>query len=59
MNNVQELVVNGVVIVSEKKKYASPETEVINLDYQPKLLSASDYSAGFKGVSRDSWDDEE
>ena len=43
-------VANGVVIFGEKRKYASPEIEVVNLDEQPKLLSASTYSAGFKDI---------
>ena len=34
-------VANGVTTFSEKMEYASPEIEVINLDVQPKLLSAS------------------
>ncbi len=28
-------------VATERKKYVSPEIEVINLDEQPKLLSAS------------------
>jgi len=34
-------VANGVATFGEKRKYVSPEIEVINLDEQPKLLSAS------------------
>ncbi len=43
-------VANGVATVQDKRKYASPEIEVVNLDEQPKLLSASTYSAGFQGI---------
>lgn len=43
-------VANG---VATKKKYVSPEIEVIELDEQPKLLSASGFGAGFQGVERD------
>jgi hypothetical protein len=46
-------------VPSPKKKYVSPEMEVFYLDEQPKLLSASEFGAGFRGVSRDSWDDED
>ena len=35
---IENNVVNG---ATTKKKYVSPEIEVINLDEQPKLLSAS------------------
>ena len=46
---------NGVATVGEKRKYVSPEIEVVNLDEQPKLLSASGpYGASFHGI-----DDEE
>ena len=48
-------VANG---AATKKKYVSPEIEVINLDEQPKLLSAST-GAGIEGVGRGSWDDED
>lgn len=47
---------NGVATVGEKRKYASPEIEVINLDEQPKLLSASptsSYGASFDGIEDD------
>ena len=44
--------------VATRGKYVSPEIEVINLDEQPKLLSAST-GAGIEGVGRGSWDDEE
>jgi len=43
-------VANGVATVQDKRKYARPEIEVVNLDEQPKLLSASTYSAGFKDI---------
>ena len=42
-------VVNG---ATTKKKYVSPEIEVVNLDEQPKLLSAST-GARFYDVERD------
>ena len=47
-------VVNG---VATKKKYVSPEIEVINLDEQPKLLSASyrTNGAGFDDADREEW----
>ncbi len=54
-------VANGVATFGEKKKYASPEIEVINLDEQPKLLSASatgvtkSFGAGFADDSEDEW----
>ena len=48
MNKVQNTVVNGVATVRNKNKYASPEIEVINLDEQPKLLSASTRGAGIE-----------
>ena len=47
-------------VAAGKKKYVKPECEVIYLDEEPKLLSASNYGAGFSGVNRGgSWDDEE
>ena len=46
-------VANGVATFGEKKKYASPEIEVVNLDEQPKLLSASSYTTGFQGIEED------
>ena len=41
--------------VATKKKYVSPEIEVINLDEQPKLLSASGFTSGasFDDISED------
>jgi len=47
-------VANDVATFGEKKKYVSPEIEVINLDEQPKLLSASGpYDANFRGIDDD------
>ena len=43
-------VVNG---AATKKKYVSPEIEVINLDEQPMLLSESPYGARFYDVDRE------
>ena len=34
-------VANDVATFGEKKKYVSPEIEVVNLDEQPKLLTVS------------------
>lgn len=50
-------VANG---VATKKKYVSPEIEVVNLEEQPKLLSSStgSYSssgAGFDDAAREEW----
>lgn len=41
-----------VIDAATKKKYVSPEIEVVNLDMQPQLLSGSGYTGGakFKGV---------
>jgi hypothetical protein len=39
-------VANGVATFGEKKKYASPEIEVVNLEEQPKLLAQS-FKSGF------------
>ncbi|MBQ4407816.1 MAG: hypothetical protein II852_12515 [Bacteroidales bacterium] len=50
MNKVQYKVVNGVATVQDKKKYVSPEIEVVNLDEQPKLLYISG-GAGTQGLS--------
>ena len=54
--NFDNKVANGVA--TEKKKYASPEIEVINLDEQPRLLAGST-GAGFSGVTRGSWDEDD
>ena len=35
--------------VATKKKYVSPEIEVVNLDKQPKLLAGSGFSASRNG----------
>ena len=48
--------------VVARRKYVSPEIEVINLDEQPKLLSAStggaSGTAGWgNGLSDDKWDE--
>ena len=45
-------VANGVATVQDRRKYVSPEIEVINLDEQPKLLSAST-GAKFYDLDRD------
>jgi len=50
-------VANGVATFGEKKKYASPEIVVVNLDEQPKLLSAS--NRGSFGLSGNEDADEE
>ena len=53
---IDNKVANG---VTTKKKYASPEIEVIELDAQPKLLSASavprSFGAGLGDDSEDDW----
>ena len=41
---IENNVVNG---ATTKKKYVSPEIEVVNLDEQPKLLSASAVPSSF------------
>ncbi len=52
--NFENNVANG---VATKKKYVSPEIEVINLDEQPKLLSAS---VGTRGLTNyGEWSDSE
>jgi len=45
-------VANDVATIGEKRKYASPEIEVVNLEEQPKLLSAST-GAKFYDLDRD------
>ncbi len=52
---IENNVVNG---ATTKKKYVSPEIEVVNLDEQPKLLSASPNGGSF-GLSDNSDADEE
>ena len=45
--------------VATKKKYVSPEIEVVNLDEQPKLLYVSG-GAGTQGLTNGGlWSDEE
>ena len=52
-------VANGVAAVGEKRKYVSPEIEVIDLDETPKLLSASavqrSFGAGLGDDDEESW----
>ena len=52
---IENNVVNG---ATTKKKYVSPEIEVVNLDEQPKLLSASPNGGPF-GLRGNSDADEE
>jgi hypothetical protein len=40
-------------VAAGKMEYVKPHCEVIYLDEKPKLLSASNYGAGFKGIERD------
>lgn len=43
-------------VATKRKKYVSPEIEVINLDEQPKLLAGSPFSpsgVGFDGIDED------
>ena len=49
--NFEENVANDVA--TKRKKYVSPEIEVINLDAQPQLLSESPYGAKFYDIDRD------
>ena len=53
-------VANGVATFGEKKKYVSPEIEVVNLDEQPKLLAQSfTGGAGTQGLSNGGeWSDD-
>ncbi len=50
-------ILNNVVAndVATRRKYVSPEIEVINLDEQPKLLSASGFTGGasFRDIDED------
>ena len=58
----QKISINAVAldVAVGKKQYVKPQIEVIDLDEQPKLLSASTYGAGFSGVNRGgSWNDDE
>ena len=45
-------VANGVATVQDKRQYVRPEIEVVNLDEQPKLLSAS-FKSGFADDAED------
>ena len=50
-------VANDVATVQDKRQYVSPEIEVVNLDEQPKLLSAS---VGTRGLTNGGeWSDDE
>ena len=53
---IENNVVNG---ATTKKKYVSPEIEVVNLDEQPKLLSASavqrSFGAGLGDDDSEDW----
>ena len=41
-------------VATKRKKYVSPEIEVIDLDEQPRLLAGSTtHGARFRGVDRD------
>ena len=43
-------------VATERKKYVSPEIEVINLDSQPQLLAGSPFSpsgVGFDGIGEE------
>ena len=46
-------------VATKRKKYVSPEIEVIDLDEQPRLLSASgvnrSFGAGFGDDSEEDW----
>ncbi|MBQ2097604.1 MAG: hypothetical protein II480_05475 [Bacteroidales bacterium] len=53
--NFENNVANG---VATKKKYVSPEIEVINLDAQPQLLAQSatrSFGAGFADDNEEDW----
>ena len=52
-----EDVANGVATVQDKRKYVSPEIVVVNLDEQPKLLSAS--TSGTAGWGNGTLSDDE
>jgi len=51
---------NDVATFGEKKKYVSPEIEVVNLDEQPKLLAQSfTGGAGTQGLTNGAdWEDD-
>lgn len=50
---------NDVATIGVRRKYASPEIEVINLDEQPKLLSGSavprSFGAGLGDDESEDW----
>ena len=48
----KKISVNAVAldVAAGKKQYVKPQIEVIDLDVQPKLLSASSYGAGFNSI---------
>ncbi len=53
-------VANDVATIGVRRKYASPEIEVVNLDEQPKLLSAStgvtrSFGAGLSDDEETDW----
>ena len=52
-------VANGVATFQDKRKYVSPEIEVINLDSQPQLLAQSAvpsrFGAGFGEDEGSDW----
>lgn len=53
--NFENNVANG---VATKKKYVSPEIEVINFDAQPQLLAQSatrSFGAGFADDNEEDW----
>ena len=53
--NFDNTVANGVA--TKRKKYVSPEIEVIDLDEQPRLLAGS---VGTRGLTNGgAWDDED
>lgn len=55
VENFENKVVNG---MATRKKYVSPEIEVIDLDEQPKLLAGS-AGAGTQGLQNGGyWEDE-
>jgi hypothetical protein len=55
--NFEIEVANDVATFGEKKKYVSPEIEVVNLDAQPQLLASSVGTQGLRNGG--AWDDEE
>jgi hypothetical protein len=53
--NFEENVANGVATSPKKRKYVSPEIEVINIDEQPRLLADSfrSFKSGFADEEED------